>query len=76
MPACMPACLPVDATALGEPWFALQPVSTWCYVSEQNYFLQDGVVSPMPNPHSGEPGSLLVWTLPFDLTGMGGPAGK
>jgi hypothetical protein len=22
------ACLPVDATALGEPWPALQPVST------------------------------------------------
>jgi hypothetical protein len=28
----------------------------------------------MPNPHPGGPGSLLVWTLPFDLTGMGGPA--
>jgi hypothetical protein len=22
-------------------------------------------------PHPGGPGSLLVWTLPFDLTGMG-----
>jgi hypothetical protein len=26
--------------------------------SEQNYFLQDGVVSPMPNPHPGGPGCL------------------
>jgi hypothetical protein len=24
------ACLPVGATALGEPWFPLQLVSTWC----------------------------------------------
>jgi hypothetical protein len=37
-----------------------------CWVSEQNYFLPDGVLSPMPNPHPGGPGSLLVWTLPFD----------
>jgi hypothetical protein len=24
------ACLSVGATALGEPWPPLQPVSTWC----------------------------------------------
>jgi hypothetical protein len=36
-----PACLPVGATALGEPRPPLQPVSTWCCISEQNYFLQD-----------------------------------
>jgi hypothetical protein len=27
-------------------------------ISEQNYFLQDGVVSPMPNLHPGGLGSL------------------
>jgi hypothetical protein len=30
----------------------------------------------MRNPQPGGLGCLLVWTLPFDLTGMGGPAGS
>jgi hypothetical protein len=48
-----------------------------CSVSEQNYFLQDRVVSPMPNPHPWGPGCLLLfWTLTFDLTGMTGAAGS
>jgi hypothetical protein len=28
LPACLPPCQPVGATALGEPWPPLQPVST------------------------------------------------
>ena len=35
--------------------------------------LQGGVVDPTPNLQPGRPGSLLVWPLPFDLSGMSGP---
>jgi hypothetical protein len=92
-------CLPVGATALGEPWPPLQPVSTAFYACQ--WALQPWVnlgllynQSPLLdfwtklfftgwgcNPHA-QPSSwrtwvsLLVWTLPFDLTGMGGPAGS
>jgi hypothetical protein len=38
-----------------------------CKVSEQNYFLQDGVLSPMPNPHPGGPGC-LSWSALYPLT--------
>jgi hypothetical protein len=36
-------------------------------------FLQGGIVSPTRNPQPGGPGYLLVWHLPPNLSGMGGP---
>jgi hypothetical protein len=37
-------------------------------------FYREGVVSPTPNPKRGGIDTIFVWSLPFDLSGMDGPA--
>jgi hypothetical protein len=44
------------------------------YVRFRDEFLQRGIVSPTPNPPTWRTRvSLLVWHLPRNLSGMGGP---
>jgi hypothetical protein len=46
---CLPACLPVGATALGEPWPTLQPVSTVRFLNKI-IFYRIGLLAPCPTP--------------------------
>ena len=47
----------------------------WAFVSFRvcNFFLWGGVVNPMSNLQPGGLGSLFVWDITFDLSGMGSP---
>jgi hypothetical protein len=63
-----------DATALGEPWPPWQPVSPRLVVR----FLNNILFTRLGQPHAQPPTwrarvSLVVWTLPFDISGMTGP---
>jgi hypothetical protein len=70
------ACLPAGATALGEPWTPLQPVSTVRFLNKIIFYRMP-LLAPCPTPNLEDQGvSLLVWILPFDLTGMGDPTGS
>jgi hypothetical protein len=59
------------ATVLVELW----PPHILYVRFHDNEFLQCGVISPMPNPPTWRTRvPLLVWHLPRNLSGMGGPA--
>jgi hypothetical protein len=50
-------CLPVGATALGEPWPPLQPVSTVRFLNK--FFYRRGLLAPYPTPNMEDQGACL-----------------
>jgi hypothetical protein len=56
----LPGVVILPASRRYSPGWALASSTTNLHLLgfDQNYFLQDGVVSPMPNPHHGGPGCL------------------
>jgi hypothetical protein len=63
-------CILRGTTVLVELW----PPHIFYARFRDSKFVQDGVVSPTPKPPTWRTRvSLLVWHLPRNLTGMGGP---